>query len=247
MPEIKIILDSDPQYVYVENDNKVRIGLHKGLNEDNTVNKIIDLCDSHNITAIITAGDLTDHGYDNKNSCLCCSKNGDHDEYSAFIEKYYKPIKNKNNNILLCAGNHDTYTSFPYRKPIFKFIKEEYGDLYYYRIIDGILFCSCDIYPTREIRRWLDNILKQNNMPTIIFFHYNLTGDYSDWFPEADKQEFLKVIEKYRDNIICILTGHWHVSHTDIWNGFKTYIASSFETGLITYNTETKDCSIQFV
>lgn len=247
MPEVKIILDSDPQFLYVENENKVRIGLHKGMYESNTVNKIINLCETNDITAVITAGDLTDHGYDNKNSCLCCRPNGEHDETSGFIEQYYKPIKNINNNLLLCAGNHDTYTTFPYRKPIFNFIKREYGDLYYSKIINGVLFCCCHIYPTRDIRNWLDNQLKQNDKPTVIFFHYNLTGEYSDWFPENDKNEFLTVINKYKNNIMCILTGHWHTSNQSNWNGFKTFIASSFETGLITLNTDTKECSIQFI
>lgn len=244
MTKIKIILDSDQHYHHDDSTNQMVIGTNK---DPNTVNKIISLITDNDISAVILPGDFTIYGWDAKRFA-CFFKNGDYDECGAFINQCYLPIKDKARNVLLCAGNHDTYVKWPYtHKPIFNLIKKEFGSLYYSRQIDGIMFYSCHLYPDANIRNWLKNELANNNLPTIIFFHYNLYNQYSDFWSQADKDAFAQVIEGHRDKIVCIFNGHFHISNVGDWNGFKTCIAASNQTALCTYDTDTKEFSAEFV
>lgn len=226
MQSVKFLINSDQQYTLI--DGKVQIGIHK---HPDTVEKILKLCKEYNPCCLISAGDLTDHGYDAKKS-WCCFKNGDYDEYGAFMDQFYNPI-NSETKVLLCPGNHDTYVKFPYRKPIFDLIESEFGNLYYSKVIQNIRFISLGIYPNDRIQRWLSNELKHSSENVVLFWHYNLSGSYSDWWSDEDKIKVYNILFPYHHRIKCIINGHLHSDIISEWRGFKLIIASASQTGLV--------------
>lgn len=238
---VEFIIDSDQQFTNIK--GKAQIGIHKS---DLTTSKILRACRSRKISAVISAGDLTDHGYDAKNY-WCCFKNGDVNEFEGFLEHYYEPIQLTGTPLLLCAGNHDTYTNFPHRKPVFDFIKEVYGDLYYHKKIDGINYFSCHMYPTREICEWLKNEILNTNGPIIIFFHYNLQGAYSDWWQDSEKEYFWNTISPFKHRIICIINGHLHSTVIEKWKGVQYCIAGASEVISGLYNFKTGHLDLRVI
>ena len=46
----------------------------------------------------------------------------------------------------------------------------------------------------------------------VLMWHYNLTGAYSEWIPDAEKKALLDFLDHERERIICICVGHWHIS-----------------------------------
>lgn len=243
MPVVNIILDSDQHYHYEDSDKKIIIGINK---DSNTLNKILNLCNENHISAIVLPGDFTNHGFDAKRFC-CFFKNGQYDEFGTFINEFYTPLKNKVNNVLCSIGNHSSYVAFPYtHKPEYNFINREFGKLYYSREIDGIKYYCCSLYPNAEIRNWLKFELEQHDIPSIIFFHYNLAGDYSDWWPQQDKDAFLQIILPHKDKILCIFNGHYHVTSYDKWNDFNVCIAAATQPALCSYDTDTKEFKVVF-
>lgn len=242
---ISIILTSDIHYHYDDSRKEVTIGDNK---HPDTVQKILRECESSDISTIIIPGDFTDHAFDNKKFC-CCIVNGEHDEVGTFFEEFYQPLKEKVPNILACVGNHSSYVVWPYtHKPEHDFIKETFGGLYYSQIIDGIRYYCCGLYPTLEVSQWLSDglISSDEDTPSIIFFHYNLEGDYSDWWSQAEKDEFLRVITPHKSKILCIMCGHYHITSNKKWNDVNVVMAAARDIGFCQYNTDSKEFLISF-
>lgn len=186
---------------------------------------------------VIITGDLTDNGYDGSH-LGCIQYGGDEDQVSPFIKHYVKPIKDAGKGVYMCAGNHDrgkkTWKISIY-SPINNLIRKEYGGLNYTFEKQGLKFVCCDKYPKKL--KWLKKQLVNPFQPTIIFFHYNLVGPFSNWWSEKSKDKFYNVVKDC--NIIALLFGHHHISKIGTWKGITT-ISSANSFSLITYNPDTE-------
>ncbi len=217
-----------------------------GPNSDSIKNieKILSL-DLQNLEVdlILIIGDLTDSGSNGENDCIDChfrkTNKNELIKYQEFEKKLKKPV-------LLCIGNHDTYTvsinthikkffrSLFNLKPIWPkntiqrhildninsvsknisknvISKNIISTFYYDKIINNIHFICLGLYPGPVELNFLKSCLT-DKYKTIIFFHYNVEGPFSDWFPENDKENFFNYIYNYT-NILCICVGHRHESY----------------------------------
>ena len=218
MEDFYFILDSDIHF----GENNDIIGIRNDK-KNNVENIIKDIDSNENIKCVIVAGDLTNHGWDAKQ--LLCWQNGSINECASLIENYIKPIEKKV-PLYLCAGNHDTFVNgfFYLHKPIFNLIKSRHKSLRYSFDINNVHFICCHIYPDDDCLKWLKNDLQKHiNKEIVIFFHYNLKDEYSDWWSEPhnelqsniQKEKFYNVIQNYK--VIAILCGHYHKSYTYAW------------------------------
>lgn len=238
---VNILLDSDQHYHYDSSLNKIIIGQNKG---DSTLFKMLG---EENISTVVLPGDFTDHGWDAKVFC-CCIKNGEYDEFGTFMEDFFTPLKNKFGDVLTTVGNHSSYVAWPYtHKPEYDFVTSLHGNMYYSFRKDGIIYFSCGLYPSFEICEWLSTELRSNSLPIIIFFHYNLDGDYSDWWSDDEKQNFLSVVLPYKDRILSIFCGHLHSTKSYKWNDIQITMAAANSPALCSYDPISKNFSVRFL
>lgn len=202
------------------------------------IEKLKHLQQEKNLKLIISAGDLTDHGYGG-NTCF----NRQEDELQPFIDEFVVPIEAIGLNLLLCGGNHDTYVKWPYIcKPVLKYIKKKYNTTYsiinhnnsncYKREFMNITFISMGIYPKNL--SWLKkNLPNDKYKPIIIFFHYNIieTEPFSNWWKSSEKDKFFKTIKEH--NIIALFHGHYHDTYKKTWNHIPIFNGSSATGGLL--------------
>jgi len=182
---------------------------------------------------VIVTGDLTENGYSGK-KIGCFRYGGDKDQISPCIENYVKPIEEAGKEVYLCAGNHDRgrrilkISIYPAVKRLIR--KRHGGSQYTFRKGD-LKFICCHECP-RNIK-WLKKQLEDTDQPTIIFFHFNLEGPFSDWWSQKQKDAFYRAIQDC--NIVGILVGHHHVSRVSEWKGIKV-ISSSDKFSCIVYD-----------
>ncbi len=219
------ICDGDVQYKQHDDGRIAPLTADK----DDKVNKIIELHKEHpELNLVIHAGDLLDKGNDTKS-------------FEKFKSEYVHTIEKDDLKLLMCAGNHDTYVSFPYLcKPVFKYLKKKYDTTFapfcwkysgcYKRIHNGINFISMGVYPKNL--RWLKNNLPSKEEPVIIFYHYNTADNpFSDWWSASEKEKFYDVIKDH--NILMLHNGHWHHSGITEWKEIKEVHGSGGTVALI--------------
>lgn len=180
------------------------------------------------LDAIVAAGDLTDHGYD---------------EQWANLEKTfakYTPAK----NIILAQGNHDTWTEdegYDKAKDLFieynsKIAGREIEHEYYSTKINGYTFIvlaseedSTAAYMSDDQLKWLAAEMEkaaQDDLPIFVVCHWpineshGLPETWGDDEPEPDdggigdqSDEVEAILKKY-DNVFMI-TGHVHSGFTN--------------------------------
>jgi len=182
---------------------------------------------------VIVTGDLTDNGYDGA-SCGCINYGGKSDQITPLLENYVHPLEEAGKEVYLCVGNHDrgkkTLGIFRH-SPIKHIIRKRHNSVKYTFRKGDLLFICCGECPS-DIP-WLKRKLKNLDQPTIIFFHFNLEGPYSDWWSKKQKDAFYNAIKDY--NILAILVGHHHITKVTTWRGIRV-IASSNRYSVITYN-----------
>lgn len=197
----------------------------------NHLDQILRIKDTHNVKMVISAGDLTSHGTAGESGCLCWKPYGG-DELTELREQWVDPIERTGIKLLMCPGNHDTYTGtlkHPVLKylcrrrnaPFHPFLKTYRSGRYTYEY-NGVLFISLGMYPGPSNVKFLKSVLSENSdTPVIIFYHYNTisTEKYSDWWKESEKDAFYEAIAGY-NNIIAIINGHIHTSSVKKWRGF---------------------------
>ncbi len=195
---------------HVGNDNHSNYILKKAQ-----LPKMLEVIDDFNdVSLVVLAGDLTDTGHDW--------------QFQQFSNEWLIPLVNAGVNIFLAHGNHDTYLDHWYeKKAVLDYIKKTYGNLHYSFNIEGVHFVCCGKYPegTKSSscclpsckKTWLKKDLEKvgKMTPIVIFFHYNIVGNFSDWWTQEEKDEFYDTIEDY--NILCVFTGHWHYTFTHMW------------------------------
>jgi DNA repair exonuclease SbcCD nuclease subunit len=227
-----IVVDSDQHY-YSRN-GVVEIGRNKS---ETTPSKIIRIAEANKIDAIILAGDATENAYDGKKFCCGLGTNGPVDEIGAFVAEMFEPLRSRAPTFLI-RGNHDLGKNEQWYQPFTELVKREYGDLYYSRTLTSsseksMTILMCDLYPTREIRRWMEAEL-QKDTHFVIAFHYNLIGEYSDWIPESDQKAFLEIAKKYKNKIVAIINGHRHFSGVLQYADIPVVMAAEHSSALMT-------------
>ena len=208
--------------------------------KSNHVSLITGICKERQIDAVICPGDLTDNGWNGKS--LCCWKyGGEYDQLISLKEQYISPIS-KYTNVYLCMGNHDTYTPWPYIHPVGNYIERRYDSLRYVFKLGDLHFVCLNIYPDRKGISFLNDILVKGR-PYVLFFHYNLEGQWSDWWTEKEKEQFYETIKDY--NIVAILVGHAHRSSNMEWRGINVISGASTAVPVCTY--ERGKLSVEFI
>ena len=209
----------------------------------NNVNKIITLAQKEKINALICPGDLTDNGWDGAHF-TCWKYGGDYDQLTPYKEQYEKPIS-KHIPIYECAGNHDYYVPPPHiHHGVLDYIKSKHGGLRYSFDIDKLHFIALDRYPDKDGMNFLkDDIKKHKDKDIIIFFHYNLTGPYSEWWSEDEKEKFYEVIKYYK--VKALLVGHLHSSMLSEWKGYKVILAGGPKIAKCIYDGE--NVNVEFI
>jgi len=235
MTKIVFICDSDLHF-----NPQIRV------EKENHVEKI--KAQNDNPSIILLIGDLTDTGSDGKKILGCIPISGKHKELQGLKTDFIKPLEDSGFSVYSCMGNHDDYTYFPYiYKPIEKFIKEKHGNLCYSFIKDNLKFICLSKCPTESNLTYLKTQLSNNSplQPTVLFFHYNLIGKWSDWWKESEKEDFYQAIKEY--NIILIATGHIHSTSQYEWKNYKVITCGGSQMIKCTYDDIQKILTTEFI
>lgn len=182
---------------------------------------------------VIVTGDLTENGYDGKRFG-CFRYGGDEDQLSPFLKNYVAPIEESGREVYLCAGNHDRgkrFLGISIYPAVKRLIQKRHGGSKYTFRKGDLKFICCHECPS-DIK-WLKKQLNDQDQPTIIFFHFNLQGPFSDWWSQKQKDVFYAAIKDY--NIVGILVGHHHLNQVSEWKGIKV-INSANQFSYILYD-----------
>ncbi|MFA5074709.1 MAG: tectonin domain-containing protein, partial [Candidatus Babeliales bacterium] len=231
----------DSTDIYALNNEKVNNGYRFYVN-----NK--DL--SNNVKAVIIPGDFT--------------TGGDANSVNRFINDWEQPLnqalKYTDGKLYVGPGNHDNDSVVWYRyTDAFNYLSDKYGDWFYSFDIEGVHFCCVGGYPSNWGIRlpsfpfvaglyWLNGDLAQidASAPVVIFFHYPVVGDYSDWWSKSEKDGFYNIIKNY--NVKLIITGHTHASYASIWRDrFPVANVSGTSCLACKYNPATQDFNKTFI
>lgn len=175
---------------------------------------------------IIAAGDLTDNGQSSSTITWNCSKPDD--QLDTLIKKFIKPWE-KHMPVYLVAGNHDLWKGNNLNSAVLDYIIDKYDANFHidywkagcYSIdVESFNFIFLNCYPKNL--RFLKKAL--TDRPTVLVFHYNLQGPYSDFWSQYEKEAFFNVIKDYNIRLIC--TGHIHINKKSYWKGIPVVQAS---------------------
>ena len=189
------------------------------------------------VTAVATSdfgvvtGDLTDAGYDGTVTCGCLfpllgannavSGGSLENQLAEFVAAVIEPIQRVGKTVYLVPGNHDQYNGAS-RHPVNDYIARAHGCTHYAVRRGGILLLFCDVYPSAAVLAWMKGELRScGTEPVLLFFHYNFTGPFGDWWTDAEKEAFRLAITGVR--VLGIFVGHRHESYAETWNGYAVY------------------------
>jgi len=162
--------------------------------------------------ALVVAGDMTEWGAG--------------DQWDAFVKLYGRTGSDGKLKypVFLGTGNHDRIHPL---KTVLRGVKARHGALVYGWDWGDLHLVMLDEYPTEETRRWLakDLAMVGRTAPVILFMHFTLSGPFSDYWLEADKEAFGETIAGY--NVIGIFHGHYHASRHYRWKGYDVYDVGS--------------------
>lgn len=186
-----------------------------------------------NSSFVIVAGDMTHNGSDDKKFLCTIPISGRQKQLQGYIDQYANALTGI--PVYECMGNHDNWSYFPYvYKAVEKYIKDKFGATLYSWKYGQVLFVCLGIYPDDEGIRYLNSVL-DGETPTVLIFHYNLDGPWSDFWTTEEKDRFYNTI-KGNKNILMIITGHIHASKEYLWNGFKVITCGGPGLMKCTYN-----------
>ena len=112
-------------------------------------------------------------------------------------------------------GNHDVNADSPIKARA----AERHGAINYALDWEDVRLLCLDMYPDATTLRWLQAQLKQagRTRPLVLFFHYSLEGNYSDFWEQSEKDDFAQAILGY--NVLAIFHGHEHWMGHYVWRG----------------------------
>lgn len=127
------------------------------------------------------------------------------------------------------SGNHDRGMglSLGLRRHVPQAVRRRHGGLFYSWDWGDLHVVCLDLYPGGSALEFLraDLAAVGRRAPVILFFHYPLLGRYSDWWTDAEKQQFRRAIDGY--NVVGIFHGHYHGSGHYVWEGYDVYNVGS--------------------
>lgn len=215
---------------------------HNHIREDksNNYNTILELSKENKIDAIIVPGDLTNTAGTGAYIDFGCYK-----FYYSSKDDQLTPLKEYIDKLEEIAptyiglGNHDFYT-YIFGKlymPIVRYVKQRHGNTRYSWDLKGYHFICLSEYPDKKGREFLREDLKKNtDKDTIIYFHYNIHGPWSDWWSDSDKEKFYNIIKDYK--IRAIFVGHWHESYKFKWKNIDIINGAGSTVSLIKIDKE---------
>ena len=199
------------------------------------------------VDVILCVGDLTDNGWDG-GGILCWKYGGESDQLTPLKNDYIKPLYNRF-RLLLCLGNHDYYVPKPYiHHPVVKYVKNrrnvssKFTDSVYNTMIKDVMFICLGRYPDNKALKYFKKVAPLDKR-IVIFFHYNLSGPYSEWWNVDEKDKFHDTIKGY--NIVCIAVGHYHISEVNEWRGYK--VVSGAGSSIALCELDGDNLSVTFV
>lgn len=161
---------------------------------------------------VLHAGDITDWGTA--------------EQWQQFVEHYGRTGKDGKLAWAMfeTVGNHDLADG---RTTVIDAVKKRHGQTHYSWDFQGVRMICLGLYPTLEARKFLRDTLRAigPSHPVVLYFHYGLSGPFSDWWKEPEKEAFGKTIKGYY--ILGIFHGHYHSSHHYRWNGYDVYLIGS--------------------
>jgi hypothetical protein len=162
---------------------------------------------------VLMAGDLTDHGLAR--------------EWKQFAAVYGRDGTDGLLRYPLYegTGNHDRHV--PLLRPVLDAVRRRHGGLTYSWDWADVHLVCLDEYPDAANRRWLERDLAAvgRHRPVVIYFHFNLVGPFSQWWPQREKEAFARAIDGY--NVVGIFHGHFHWSGRYAWKGRDVYNVGS--------------------
>lgn len=139
-------------------------------------------------------------------------------------------------------GNHDLW--YLSRNQLSEIIKED--KIYYSFDLNNYHHIVLDSFRNSkeeqpeidlEQKNWLQNDLKNTNLPTLVYCHYALDNqplDNNPYFKDKPQKVFIKNKEEIRkifeDSkiVVAVFGGHLHFSHQENINGIKYITAPAF-------------------
>ena len=214
------------------------------------ISRLLQELTNGGINYIVTAGDLTDNGYDGVETCTCLNKyfpcffslnncvvgGSTVNQLQNFILNYADKIDTiigKDHNFLI-TGNHDEYNGAT-RYPVLKYVAEReypvardlcYEDLFYERTLsENLVLLCCGKFATKKVCDWLRErlvIIQREQKKCIISQHYCLTGEFS---PDVSEEWMTTAQRTYLYNTIepflNVILGI-HVGHRHVTALYET-------------------------
>lgn len=228
MSSFSFAVDSDFQFA----NRKIRSGKERHI--DSIIN-------DPGLDFLVTCGDLT--------------QNSSSQDFDQFLEQIYKPLKRSGILLKACLGNHDvdkyfwppqfakkmvrdsaweilTRWGIP-NKNLENWFTKKYGSRYYHFLHKGVRFVCLDLYPTAEIRSWMEKEVP-NDLPIVVYWHFNVKGPYSvpEWWSKQDRRETFELLSKY--DTLCVLVGHYHSTYRYKYKGIQVIVSGGPEYVKIT-------------
>jgi len=190
---------------------------------------------------VIMAGDLTNNGSDGSTFCYI-PISGPEKQLQAYLSQYVQPIQAHVIPIYAAMGNHDNYTYPPYVYMAVKsYLQKFYGGIHYNFVHKNVQFICLGLYPDAAALKYF-NTVANKSLPIVVFFHYNLVGDWSNWWSDQEKDDFLITITGYQ--IKLIVTGHIHICASYQWNNYPVITCGGQGLYQCTYSAETQSINV---
>lgn len=237
---ITLLIDSDMHFGH-------------GHPRDDKAHNAHQMMTESNVDAILLAGDITNGNAPTFWQWLTCSWTYDAC-FQTFMSHYYLPLS-VNHKVYVIPGNHDREAK--YRKSPFaerycevdRFCQTTYGSINYTAPLPhGVLLVAIgDMYPTAEAITWFQSLTFSRDTPLILMWHFNILKSeaFGDWWTEAEKDRFWKVIEHCR--VLCIITGHNHSTVKGSWHGIPVVRAAGPGYGRVTIDVDQRTIQLRSI
>ena len=117
------------------------------------------------IEFVVSAGDLTDNGFDGEVTCSCFGRlcpmlkgpniivgGGAENQLADYISLFDAPLRAAGKHVFAVSGNTDKYNGGG-RYPVDDFIRARHGNTHYIVIRGGVALVFCDVYPDATVDR----------------------------------------------------------------------------------------------
>jgi cytolysin (calcineurin-like family phosphatase) len=123
--------------------------------------------------------------------------------------------------IFEAIGNHDVNSDLS--PPVKRAAQRRHAGIDYSWDWEGVHFICLDMYPDAATRAWLAQDLTDRppETPLVVFFHYSLSGNFSRFWPDEDKDAFGEML--VGRNLLAIFHGHEHRVGHYVWRDHDVF------------------------